>query len=102
MDPDTVKVISVLTGGLHAACSCECTRLKELKAQAIGKIESELAAASATIRVGDESWDFDRFFASMQKLIEWIDRRCDQLEPLGFIQSAGPECNHGRYAPWPS
>lgn len=92
MDSDAARVIRVVNGSFSSSCLCDCAKLKELKAKALERLDHVLATADASTSVGDESWDTSRFFDATLKLIDWIDRKCDQIEGQGFIQSEGPSC----------
>lgn len=98
---DTAQVLNIIAGGAASVCTTECGRLQGIKDRLLERLECEAANASATVTVGDESWDFQRFFNAVTKTIAWIDKRCDELEPLGFVQSDGPQCCHGEFDPWP-
>lgn len=99
MNADSARVVTVLTGSLSAACCSDCDRLRRLKSLAIQRMEHVLTCADATVSVGDESWAVDRFFKAIQDLVEWCDRQCDRMDPMGFLQSEGPTCSadHGHF-----
>ena len=100
MDSDAARVVHVLTGSFTGACGCDCAGLKALKAKAMERLDVVMRTADASTSVGDESWDVSRFFDATMRLIDWIDRKCDQAEPLGYVQSEGPTCGGGGSCRW--
>jgi hypothetical protein len=101
VNADATQILNVLTGDCSAVCCTDKGKLEQIKQKALQALQCEAARASATTRVGDEAWDYGRFFDAITKLIEWLDARCDKLDPIGFVQSEGPQCLDDRSCQYP-
>lgn len=95
--PEATQILNVLSGDCSTVCCTDKGKLEQIKSILLERLKCEAAQASATVRVGDESWDFEKFFRSITTAIDWIDQRCAQLDPIGFVQAEGPQCLHDRY-----
>lgn len=97
---NSFAVLSIV-GGASAACCSDATQLKRIRQSLIDRLESEAKAASATVRVGDEAWNFNDFFAAVQETVGWLDQRIELCEPLNNVTIPGPSCNYTGSTPWP-
>lgn len=88
---DGATVINVIAGPAALCCS-DSARIEQIRSTALERLACVTAEASAIVQVADQTWDYDRFLKAMQSLISWCDQQIDQLTPLGYIVSSGPEC----------
>lgn len=91
MDPTAANVLTVICGHDSLCCN-DSETLKQIRSKAVQRLKCEIDQASSLVQVADQQWDFDKFVGAVTRVIEWCDRRIDELDHSGYLVSNGPGC----------